>query len=363
MQSLKAKHLQEIMDYLPEVIIEAVETEESYMIHWMNRKARQRFGESLLEQPLTAIMSFSQMQSMLFDFKRFRSVEKVLIRLDERMYELSGTLNHRYIELILKDITEHERIKHELKQELERQNEKRMQNEYLLMQQSKLATMGEMIGNIAHQWRQPLAELGGIFMNLDAANRFGELDSDVLNARIQSGNELLKHMSRTIDDFRHFFEPNCDQKEFDVVEYLESAISIVQASLTLHNITLRRNFLAIPILITGYPGEFSQVVLNLLANAKEALIERKVADPEIAIEIVQEDTKIIIRIEDNAGGISEEIIDVIFNIYFTTKSEGTGLGLYMSRLIVETKLHGTLSVKNGNKGACFRLCILRNNDT
>lgn len=364
---IKFRHAQELMDYLPEAIIEVVETNEYFMIHWMNRKARMSFGDALLEQPLTAIMTLSQVESMLFNLERFKSLEKLPLQLAGRMYEVSGSLsknlNNRYIKLIFKDITEHELIKQELQKEIEHQIDKRMENEYLLMQQSKLATMGEMIGNIAHQWRQPLAELGGIFMNLDAANKFSAMDQKYLQERIKEGNMLLKHMSRTIDDFRHFFEPNRAKKEFNIFEYVESAINIIQASLTFHHIAIKREYKDENMLVVGFPSEFSQVILNLLANAKDALVERSIEHPCIWVTIAASEGDIIVSVEDNAGGIDASIMEHIFNIYFTTKKEGegTGLGLYMSRLIIETKLHGSIVVANAERGACFTIKIKQSN--
>jgi signal transduction histidine kinase len=244
-----------------------------------------------------------------------------------------------------------------LQDEVNKQLEKRLENEYLLMQQSKLATMGEMIGHIAHQWRQPLAQLGGIFMNLDAAYAHEDLSPEYLEKRVQKGNELIKYMSQTIDDFRHFFEPNEVEEQFDVDEYIKSAINIIEASLTYSHIELKIINPNKPILVKGYASEFSQVILNLLDNAKDVLIEREIKHPKITIETKLINNTVKINISDNAGGIDENIINNIFDIYFSTKRAkgGSGLGLYMSKLIIERKNIGTLSVSNVRDGAVF--CI------
>lgn len=242
-----------------------------------------------------------------------------------------------------------------VKQEVDKQLEKRLENEYLLMQQSKLATMGEMIGHIAHQWRQPLSQLGGIFMNLDASFAHGELNNNTMEKHIKSGNDLIKYMSQTIDDFRYFFEPSHKEKAFQVEEYIQNAVNIIQASLTYSYITLTVNHATNLPLVQGYASEFSQVILNILDNAKDVLRERKVQNPQINIETQVLADEIIISIQDNAGGIEQVLIDKIFDIYFSTKKEtgGSGLGLYMSKLIIERKGLGSLSVINTKQGACF----------
>lgn len=358
---IKIKHAQEIMNFLPEAIIEVVETEGYFMIHWMNHKAKEFFGSELLDQSIETIIAPDKLKNIMDKIEKHLSIENIPLSIGTRSYELSGSLsknlNNRYIKLIFKDVSKHEQTKKELKEEIDKQIEKRLEHEYLLMQQSKLATMGEMIGHIAHQWRQPLAELGGIFMNLDAANKFGEINEEYLNQRIRSGNELLKHMSHTIDDFRHFFEPNRTKASFELETYIENAINIIRASLTFHHISLECHYPENEVTVLGYPSEFSQVILNILANAKDVFLERQTKHPKIFLHVKVDANVVRIEIEDNAGGIAQEIIKDIFEIYFTTKSDnkGTGLGLYMSRLIIESKLNGTLSVFNSDKGACFRI--------
>jgi len=241
----------------------------------------------------------------------------------------------------------------ELQQEVDKQIEKRLENEYLLMQQSKLSTMGEMIGHIAHQWRQPLAQLGGVFMNLDSAYEFDELHKEYFKDKIKNGNELIKYMSNTIEDFRNFFVPNREKESFELAKYIQSAINIIAATLTYYHIELEIISPKDPIYIDGYPSEFSQVILNLLDNAKNILNERTVKYPKITIETKLDEEGIIISVKDNAGGIDEKIIDKIFDIYFSTKLKkgGSGLGLYISKLIVESKMKGQIYAKNETNGA------------
>jgi len=242
---------------------------------------------------------------------------------------------------------------------IEKEVEKRLEREYFLMQQSKLATMGEMIGHIAHQWRQPLSELGGIFMNLDSAYEFGELDKNYLNNKVQDGNRLIKYMSNTIDDFRNFFIPDRNEEVFELFKYINSAINIIKATLVYYKIKLEINTPKEAVFILGYPSEFSQVILNLLNNAKDVLVERKIENPKITININLCDSKVVVCVEDNAGGVSKDIVDNIFDIYFSTKRDkgGTGLGLYMSKLIIETKLKGKIELNNTKDGAKFIITL------
>jgi len=232
---------------------------------------------------------------------------------------------------------------------------KRQAKEHLLLQQSRHATMGEMIGHIAHQWRQPLAQLGGVFMNLDAAYEFDELNKDYLQDKVKNGNDLIKYMSNTIEDFRNFFMPNDIKEVFDLNQYIQSACNIIQATLSYHHIRLEVISLKEPILVSGYPSEFSQVIFNLLNNSKDILLERATPSPKIKIEIKLDAGHVVICVKDNGGGIDKSIINRIFEIYFSTKINdgGSGLGLYISKLIIENKFFGDLYVLNGEEGAEF----------
>jgi signal transduction histidine kinase len=363
MLQIKIKHAQEIMDFLPEAIVEIFDSNAQQVVHWMNKKAKDFFGNNLIDKDLTTIFSAYDWQKIYKQLQEHASIFDERVSIGYLTFEVSGTLsknlNSRYIKLIFKDVTEHEETKRKLQVEIDRQIEKRLENEYLLMQQSKLATMGEMIGHIAHQWRQPLAQMGGIFMNLESAHAFEELTPEYLKQNMKKGNELLKYMSRTIDDFRHFFEPNCNKKSFDIDQYIQIAINIIQASLTFHHITLKVKSPKNPVFINGYPSEFSQVILNLLDNAKDILLERQIKNPKIFIETFVENEKVIVSVSDNAGGVDENIINNIFDIYFTTKAKrgGSGLGLYMSKLIIESKGMGKIDVTNSKRGAAFSIYL------
>ncbi|WP_024955008.1 sensor histidine kinase [Sulfurospirillum arcachonense] len=227
-----------------------------------------------------------------------------------------------------------------------------------LLHQSRLAQMGEMISMIAHQWRQPLCEISGIFMELETAAKFDKADKDFIQRESKDGNKLISYMSKTIDDFRDFFKPAKTKKVFSLKEACEEAISLASASLKSENIILDLHVKE-ELHTSGYKSEFAQVVLNLILNAKDVLIQRAILKPTIVVIIDAEDDKAVVIVSDNGGGIKEDIIQKIYDPYFSTKkSAGTGLGLYMSKMIIEEKMSGELSVSNKNGGARFVVRVL-----
>ena len=299
------------------------------------------------------IISVDENSPIEFAMKLFVKNNIRRIVLVNKKKEFAGVvLQEKLFEYLGEDIDKFGR-----QQEIEKQITKRLENEYMLMQHSKLATMGEMIGHIAHQWRQPLSELAGVFMNMDSAYEFDELDKDYFKDKIKNGNQLVKYMSHTIEDFRNFFVPNHEKQKFELSAYIQSAMNIIEATLTYHHIKLKTIAPKEAIFITAYPSEFSQVVLNLLDNAKDILLERKIANPQITIETKIVNELVQVSVQDNAGGIDEKIIDKIFDIYFSTKVKkgGSGLGLYMSKLIMESKNMGHIKVSNNSKGAKFTI--------
>jgi len=303
------------------------------------------------------IVSVDENNPIEFAVKLFikENIRRIVL-INEKKEFAGVVLQERLFDYLGEDI-----YKFGLQQEIDKQIAKRLENEYMLMQHSKLATMGEMIGHIAHQWRQPLAELAGVFMNMDSAYEFDKLDKTYFKEKIKNGNELVKYMSHTIEDFRSFFVPNHEKENFELSSYIQSAINIIDATLTYHHIKLNIISPKEPVFVTGYPSEFSQVILNLLDNAKDILIEREIKNPHITIETKVENNIVQVSVEENAGGIDEEIIEKIFDIYFSTKVKkgGSGLGLYMSKLIMESKDMGKIGVDNSSNGARFTVIFNR----
>ncbi|WP_419770267.1 MAG: sensor histidine kinase [Candidatus Marinarcus sp.] len=228
-----------------------------------------------------------------------------------------------------------------------------------ILEQSKLAKMGSMISMIAHQWRQPLSELSGILMELETATRFKKVNEKHIFYSIEKSNAMIEFMSNTIDDFRNFYKPDKKKEYFLISHACKKALNLVDA--TLHNLSIDLTFdLKHDKKIFGYPTEYSQVILNLISNAKDILVEKEIKSPKIHITIESKGLQSIVTIKDNAGGITEENLDMIFDPYYSTKesSKGTGLGLYISKLIIERNMGGELSVENDQEGAVFKIIVL-----
>jgi len=244
---------------------------------------------------------------------------------------------------------------HELNENLEKivnsKTKENIKQLEVLQQQSKLASMGEMIGAIAHQWRQPLNELSIAIQNLKYDYEDGLVDKEYVEEFIASSKKIISFMSNTIDNFRNFYRVDKKRELFDVKEAIERTVFMQTAQLQNNNITIEitgKSFM-----VNGFKNEFQQVILNLINNAKDILMEREIKDGKITIEL--QDKKVIIK--DNAGGIPDEIMGRIFEPYFTTKEEGkgTGMGLYMSKIIIENNMKAKLHVSNTQDGAAFRI--------
>ena len=238
--------------------------------------------------------------------------------------------------------------------------EKSREQEQLLIQKSKFIALGEMISNIAHQWRQPLSELSAIIMTLKLKHTFGKLNTDTMNTKSKDAEHLLEYMSKTIDDFREFFRPSRSKKEFFIKKAVESVINIIGSTVKNKNISLHVK-IAKDEKIYGHKNEFEQVLLNIITNAKNILVLNKVVEPTIHIELIYDDKFTYLSITDNAGGIKTNPIEKIFEPYFTTREDsgGTGIGLYMSKLIIEKSMGGILIAENSQEGAKLTIRLKR----
>ena len=230
------------------------------------------------------------------------------------------------------------------------------QKDRMLIQQSRQAAMGEMINNIAHQWRQPLNGLGLIVQTLPIIYGTDKFDREYLETMQDQAMRLITHMSQTIHDFGSYFRPDKETTFFSVDEAVFKALTLVEDSFRKQNIVIEFDAVDVPP-IKGYPNEYSQVLLNILTNARDALTENATGAPKIVISMRMENTKTVVTISDNAGGIPEHLIDRIFEPYFTTKEpdKGTGVGLHMSKMIIEQGMNGCLAVRNTSEGAEFRI--------
>jgi len=231
---------------------------------------------------------------------------------------------------------------------------KSLRKDKYLQEQTKLAAMGEMVGAIAHQWRQPLNSLNINIQNLDDDYEDGLINKEFIDDFIDKQTTTIKFMSKTIDDFRNFFRVDKIKNDFSIKDAIQSTINIQNAQLTTHNINIQ--IIGDDFMINGLKSAFQQVVLNLITNAKDELVKRSIKNPKIEIRLEGK----TIHVLDNAGGIPEKIISRIFEPYFTTKEQGkgTGMGLYMSKMIIETNMDGEFSAQNREDGAEFSIKLV-----
>ena len=269
-------------------------------------------------------------------------------------------------EIIIEEKNKQIYIAKELLEELNSTLEKRIEEEIskntkqqiMLMHQSKLVQMGEMIENIAHQWRQPLAQINSSVLLIDMILNKNKFIDNTVENKLEEIESITTYMSKTIDDFKNFFDPNKQKNRFKIKNAIEKSFDILKGLTKLHHIKVIID-IEKDLECDGYLEELQQVILIILNNAIDALIINKISSPEITFKAYTKETEIIISIEDNALGIKDKYLNKIFEPYFTTKlkTQGTGIGLYMAKMIIESGLEGNLSVKNTLNGSCFTIQI------
>jgi len=271
---------------------------------------------------------------------------------------------------IIRDITEHQQTQAALareREQLEALNqslEARVldsvadlrEKDQMLISQNRLAAMGEMIGNIAHQWRQPLNALSILMANLRDDYRYGTLEEASMERAFTEGDRLIQRMSSTINDFKNFFRPDKAMAGFSALRQVQSAVALVADALAAQGIRVEIAAPEDPQLF-GYPNEYSQVLLNLLGNAREAILSQGVLPGRITIRLRTEDGFGRLEVADNGRGIPPDCLDRIFEPYFSTRASGTGIGLYMSKQIIERSMGGRISARNGEDGAEFTVLV------
>jgi PAS domain S-box-containing protein len=242
---------------------------------------------------------------------------------------------------------------------------KRVNAEKQLRQAQKMAAMGEMLGAIAHQWRQPLNTLSTYIASLQAAYHNDKINKDFVHKLTTEADSQIQFMSKTIDDFRHFFRPSKSKLPFDIVEAINSAVKLMQAQLKQSEIDLKIKYnTREPLVVYGYQSEFVHVLVNILANARDAIEDRLLQETSeilrlIEIDVVSHGSEVIIHVKDYGYGIPDHLLTKVFDPYFTTKAtlSGAGIGLYMAKIIVEKEMNGVLSAKNTNVGAQFTIML------
>lgn len=225
----------------------------------------------------------------------------------------------------------------------------------ILIHQSKMATMGEMIGVIAHQLKQPLNNMSLFCADVKDSYNFGEIDDKFVEDFDKNTKEQIVFMTETINGFLNFFNPKKEKRDFLIKDALEKTLNLLEKQLSNNNINLTSSLAKES--TYGVESELQQVFLNLITNAKEAFIERNIENRSINITSLTKDNYSIIIVEDNAGGINEEHIEKIFDPYYTTKEYGTGTGLYMVKLVVKSSFHGDLKIQNSKNGAKFIIVL------
>lgn len=266
-------------------------------------------------------------------------------RADENLYSITLT-----------DITEVEAYKSELQEKIKKIKEKQQ----ILIQNSKMASMGEMIANIAHQWRQPLNSLSALntVLMMDYEDN-GRLTQEEIAQFKEESSQYIHKMSSTIDDFRNFFSPTKEKEQFVVSDAIKESIKFVKDSYSDSSVELIDRTQDGDTRMCSYKNELMQVIMILLNNSRDAVVGNKIEKPQVIVDLLHRDEKIEIRVKDNGGGIDEVIMDRIFEPYFTTKfkSDGTGVGLYMSKMIIEDSIGGELVLENADDGVLATLIL------
>ncbi len=271
-------------------------------------------------------------------------------RKNEELRSLNISLESKVAEKTVELTTLNASLEKRVKDEIEKNREQ----EHIMFQQGRLAAMGEMLSNIAHQWRQPLNNIGLYIQDIQDAQEAGELSKDYLDKSVVTCLNIIQHMSATIDNFRDFFKPDKERVLFDVNDCVKQSLTLLRAGIENSHIEIR-NELEQCSKVAGVPGEYSQVLVNIITNAKDALIDNNVKNPCITIRSWSENHIASVSVENNGQGIPENIAEKIFEPYFTTKEEGkgTGIGLYFSKIIIEKNMGGKITFKNTKNGVVF----------
>lgn len=245
-----------------------------------------------------------------------------------------------------------------LENKIQKEVEKNRSQQALMMQQSRLAQMGEMISMIAHQWRQPLNNISYMIQSVILNYEKNSLNDKKMNSFEIDVKEQLLFMSNTIDDFKNFFKPEKQKESFDLYELIKKTVDLIKPVIKKEKIDITINAYE-NIMVNSFKNELGQVIFNILNNSKDALSQKNIPHKYINISIEHNNNDAMIQIDDNGGGIDKSIIDKIYDPYFSTKSDknGTGLGLYMSKIIIEDHMKGKLNIENFQDGLSVSIIL------
>ena len=286
-----------------------------------------------------------------YDVTKEVELKKHLEKKDEELKVLNQTLEHRVKEQTKQLLELNQTLEQRVQEEIAKNKEKQK----MLFWQSRMASLGQMLANIAHQWRQPLTELSLTLFNIKKGAKTNDVKK--IDEYYKESLQIIENMSKTIDDFSNFFNPNKAKEKFFLDFAIDEALLITKKLLQKDNINIKTSYEKVEVF--GVLNELSQVIINLIQNSSEAFICNEIKEKNIEISIKKEKNFAIIIFKDNAKGASAEILDKIFEPYFTTKhqSNGTGLGLFMSKMIIEKSLDGTIEAKNYENGLQFSIEI------
>jgi PAS domain S-box-containing protein len=298
--------------------------------------------------------------------RQTRTCEEYFIKKDNTFFPVCLTVaptSDNGVVVVFRDITSRKEYEKILKEKVEEEVSKNRTKDILLQHQARLAAMGEMMGNIAHQWRQPLNAITTVISGLVAKQKYDLLQKNDISDANEQILEYAYFMSNTIDDFRNFFNTSQEQQEFFLHDSIYESVNIIKKTYENLQIDLDIN-IDEHLSIIGIKNLLSQVILNILTNAKDAFQYKNINQKTVTINAKKINSMIIINIQDNAGGVQDTIIDKIFDPYFTTKhqSRGTGIGLYMNTQIIQMHFNGTITCTNelnehNELGACFTIEI------
>ncbi|MCG6550940.1 MAG: ATP-binding protein [Candidatus Magnetominusculus sp. LBB02] len=283
---------------------------------------------------------------------------------DDEIADLSEGFNQMLSAISLveeqlhKTVAELNQLSGHLAEKINEEVEKNRAKDQLMYDQSRHASMGELLINISHHWRQPLCTIAITIQDIRDAYRHNELNEPYLNKNVQLSMLELQTLSSTIDNFRNFYIRDKEQKEFNISSEINRAEALISGYVKDKAIIIERD-MDDTLTIQGYPNEFAHVILNILTNAKDKFEQKNITGGIIRIRLYKDDAtgRKIITIADNGGNIPDEIIDRVFDPYFTTKdkSRGTGMGLYMAKIIIENKSNGTISIRNIDRWCELRI--------
>lgn len=269
------------------------------------------------------------------------------------------------VQILNHDITERKetlkklrKMNNNLRKIVKEEVEENRKKDAVIVYQSRLAKMGQMIGLITHQWKQPLNNLSLILANLKQASDYNELSESEINESVMDSNKIIQQMAQTIDDFRYFFNPNNTRESFSLNQSVNFAIELIEESVKLNNINIDTELKCMTSIV-GYSNEFTQVLFNILDNAKDAMMLNQEVGRHIHIKSYDTKAHAVIEIFNNGNHIKTEVLENLFEPYFTTKSEekGTGIGLYMSKMIIEKHMNGQIVCLNVDHGVMFQIRI------